>query len=99
MFSKLARLNVKLDMKMKIIVATDVNKIKNYSKGFATYPWSSLAADDIASLGQFEKELGKSAASFCHKVAALVPDIFCNFYFVKNYTFEINSATSEAREK
>jgi hypothetical protein len=32
-------------------------------------------------------------------MAALVPDIFCNFYFVKNYKIENNSATSEAREK
>jgi hypothetical protein len=26
----------------------------------------------------------KSAASFCRQVAALVPAVFCNFYFVKN---------------
>jgi hypothetical protein len=26
----------------------------------------------------------KSAASFCHQVAALVPDMFSNFYLVKN---------------
>jgi len=28
---------------------------------------------------------GKLAASFCHHVAALVPDMFCNFYLAKNY--------------
>jgi hypothetical protein len=28
---------------------------------------------------------GISAASFCHQVAALVPDTFCNFYLVKNH--------------
>jgi hypothetical protein len=27
----------------------------------------------------------KSVASFCHQVAALVPDMFCKFYLVKNY--------------
>ncbi len=41
---------------------------------------------------------GKSAASFCHQVAALVPDMFCNFYFVKNLKIANNSATTEARE-
>ncbi len=28
---------------------------------------------------------GKSAASFCHQVAAWFPDMFCNFYLVKNH--------------
>ncbi len=42
---------------------------------------------------------GKSAASFCHQVAALVPDKFCNFYLVKNHKIANNSATTEAREK
>ncbi len=42
---------------------------------------------------------GKSAASFCCQVAALVPDMFCNFYFVKNHKIANNSATSEARER
>jgi hypothetical protein len=42
---------------------------------------------------------GKSAASFCHQVAAaLVPDMFCNFYLVANKIAN-NSATTEAREK
>ncbi len=42
---------------------------------------------------------GKSAASFCRQVAALVPDMFCYFYLVKNYNIANNSATTEAREK
>ncbi len=28
---------------------------------------------------------GKSAASFCRQVAAFVPDMFWNFYLVKNH--------------
>jgi hypothetical protein len=31
--------------------------------------------------------------------AALVPDMRCNFYLVKNYKIADNSATTEAREK
>jgi hypothetical protein len=42
---------------------------------------------------------GKSAVSFCRQVAALVPDRFYNFYFVKNDKLVNNSATIEAREK
>jgi hypothetical protein len=32
-------------------------------------------------------------------VAALVPDVFRNFYFVKNHQFANKSATTEVREK
>jgi hypothetical protein len=32
-------------------------------------------------------------------VAALVPAMFCNFYFVKNKKIGDNSATTKAREK
>ncbi len=42
---------------------------------------------------------GKSAASFCRKVAVLVPDMFCNFYLVKNHKITNKSATTEATEK
>jgi hypothetical protein len=42
---------------------------------------------------------GKSAASFYCQVAALVKDMFCNFYYVKNHKIAYNSATTEAREK
>jgi hypothetical protein len=38
-------------------------------------------------------------ASFGHQVAALVPDMFCNFYLVKYHKIVNNSATTEAREK
>jgi hypothetical protein len=36
---------------------------------------------------------GKSAASFCHQVAAWAPDIFCNFYLLKNHKIAKNSST------
>ncbi len=42
---------------------------------------------------------GISAASFCHQVAALVPDLFCNFCLEKNYKIANSSANIEAREK
>ncbi len=32
-------------------------------------------------------------------MAALVPDMFCNFYLVKHYKIANNSAAIEAREK
>ncbi len=41
---------------------------------------------------------GKSAASFYRQVAALVPDMFCNFYLVKNHKTANNSAMTEAKE-
>jgi hypothetical protein len=55
-------------------------------------------------LGQEDKKLdcfcdGKSAASYCCQVAALVPDMFCYFCVVKNHKIVNNSATTEAREK
>jgi hypothetical protein len=45
-----------------------------------------------------EPNEGKSAASFCCQVAALVPDMFCNFYFVKNHKIVKNTTTTKARE-
>jgi hypothetical protein len=33
---------------------------------------------------------GKSAASFCHQVAAWFPDMFCNFYLMKNHKIAKN---------
>ncbi len=42
---------------------------------------------------------GKIAASFCWQVAALVPDMFCNFYLLKNHKIAKSSATTEARGK
>jgi len=51
-------------------------------------------------VGNREKDNeGKSATSFCCQVAALVLDMFCNFYLVKNHKIANNSATTEAREK
>jgi hypothetical protein len=32
-------------------------------------------------------------------MAALVPDMFCNFYIVENHKIANNPATTEAREK
>jgi hypothetical protein len=46
-----------------------------------------------------EPNEGKSAASFCSKVAALVPDMFCNFYFVKNHKIAKSTTTIRARHK
>ncbi len=42
---------------------------------------------------------GKSAARLCHQVAPWVPDMFCNFYLVKNHKITNNSATTEAGGK
>jgi hypothetical protein len=42
---------------------------------------------------------GKSAASFCHQVAAWFPDMFRNFYLAKNNKVAKNSTTTKAREK
>jgi hypothetical protein len=37
---------------------------------------------------------GKSAVSFYQQGAACVPDMFSNFYLVKNHKIAINSTTS-----
>jgi hypothetical protein len=42
---------------------------------------------------------GKSAASFCHQVAAWFTDMFCNFYSVKNHKIAKNSTTTKAKAK
>ncbi len=42
---------------------------------------------------------GKSVASFCCQVAALVPDMFCNFHLLKNHKIVNNSPTTQAREE
>ncbi len=44
-------------------------------------------------------EQDKSAARFCHQVAAWGPDMFSNFYLVKSHKIAYNSATTEDREK
>jgi hypothetical protein len=43
--------------------------------------------------------LDKSVASFCHQVAARVPDIYSKFCLVENHTIANDSTTAEAREK
>jgi hypothetical protein len=43
---------------------------------------------------------GISAASFCHQVAAWFPDMFSNFYLVKNHKIaKKNTTTAKPREK
>ncbi len=42
---------------------------------------------------------GKSAASFCCQVAEWVPDMFRNFYLVKNHKTDKNSTATKAIEK
>jgi hypothetical protein len=42
---------------------------------------------------------GKSLGSFCHQVAAWLPDMFYNFQLVKNHKIAENSAITKAREK
>jgi hypothetical protein len=41
---------------------------------------------------------GKSATSFCCEVAALVPDMCCKCYSVKNHKIDKNSTTTKARK-
>ncbi len=43
-----------------------------------------------------QKYLDKSVASFCHQVAAHVPDILCNFYSVKNHKISNTPTTTKA---
>jgi hypothetical protein len=42
---------------------------------------------------------GKSAASFRPHLAAWFPDMFCNFYLVKNHKIDKNSTTAKASDK
>ncbi len=41
----------------------------------------------------------KSVAIFCRQVAAWVPDMFWNFYLVKNHKIANTTTTTDAREK
>jgi hypothetical protein len=43
--------------------------------------------------------VGKSAVSFCHQLTAWVPDMFCNFYLVKNPEIANSSKTTKGKEK
>ena len=47
----------------------------------------------------FADNEGKSATRVCHQVAAWVPDVFHNFYLVKNHKIAYNPTTTDAREK
>ncbi len=60
---------------------------------------SSLAMSNIFELGKHIPNQDKSAARLCRQVAAWVPDMICNFYFVKSHQIANNLATTEAREK
>ncbi len=37
-------------------------------------------------------------ATFCRQVATWAPDMFCNFYFLKNHKIANNSMTTKTRE-
>ncbi len=70
-----------------------MKKYKNVSKSGI-----NEGRENILEILRFFNE-GISAASFCRQVAALVPDMFYNFYVVKNHKITNNSANAEAREK
>ncbi len=50
-------------------------------------------------ISNIKRNEGESATSFCRQVAELSPDMFCNFYLVKNHKIGINSTTTKAIEK
>ncbi len=53
----------------------------------------------FVNLSQYNLNKAKSAAKYCHQLAAWVPDMFWNFYLLKSHSIANNSATTEAREK
>jgi hypothetical protein len=59
----------------------------------------SVTRDPIHARLIFVTNQYTSAARFCSQVAACVPDVFRNFYLVKNHKIANNSATTEARKK
>jgi len=46
-----------------------------------------------------DKNWGKSAASFCHQVSALVADMFCNFCSIKITKLLITKQTLSLEKK
>jgi hypothetical protein len=50
-------------------------------------------------VNKFFNNEGKLVANYCRKVAARFPDMFCNFYLVKNHKIAKNSTTNKVREK
>jgi hypothetical protein len=72
--------------------------MKLYAKRLMTVTLIS-AHDNIGGHNTNRTNQDKSAANFVCKVAAWVPDMFCNFYLVNNYKIAKNSTTTEAKEK
>jgi hypothetical protein len=70
----------------------DSQQDREYMPLISVYSEMPMARTDITN------NEGKSAASVCCQVAALVPNMFCNFYLFKNHKIANNSATTEARE-
>ena len=59
-----------------------------------------LSVSDAPNCGvTYDRNEGKSAASFCPQVAAMFQDMFCNFCLVKNHKIANNPTTTKAREK
>jgi hypothetical protein len=54
---------------------------------------------DPVHLYEMQINQAKSAARFGRQVAAWVPDMFCNFYLLKNQEIADTSRTTEARDK
>ncbi len=75
-----------LGRKLFVIVTTAGIRIKLF-----------LLTDTIKLNRVFHQD--KSAARFCHQVAARDPDTFCNFYLVKSHKIVSNSATTKSRVK
>jgi hypothetical protein len=77
-----------------------VHQQTNYENGCSKYKRKNLTnLTETVKLSEFLINEGISAASFCCPVAALVPDMSCYFYVMKNHKIANNSTTTEAREK
>jgi hypothetical protein len=71
----------------------------NGGQSSSIYPNHRILIENPLAGKASRKNEGKSAANFCHQVATLVSDMFCNFYLAKYHKIANNSATTEAREK
>jgi hypothetical protein len=63
---------------------------------------SNLRTKKVYNIGPWRTDKlneGKSGAIFCHQVAAWNPNMFSNFYLVKNHNIAKNSTTTKARVK
>jgi hypothetical protein len=74
---------------LNILLSLGILKRQNIS-------FCSLKSTSLARLLPLNNE-EKSPASFCHQMAARFPDMFCNFYLVKNHEIAKNSTTTKAR--